>query len=153
MSGQDVAAREGRHWSGFPPEPPERNRLARDDVGQATRQAVPRRRGHPFRMRDHSRTLGALFLAYGLLQAVLAIVLGPRTPGITPGRITLLVVLALVAAAAYAWTGVHLRDRDPRARTPAIALCVLALFSFPVGTALGGYGLWVLLRRRTAAAQ
>jgi putative Mn2+ efflux pump MntP len=102
-------------------------------------------------MRDHTRILGTLLLAWGVSQAAVALVVAARAPDLGGGRGVLLVVLGLAMGAAYAWTGVRLRNRDARARLPAIVLCVLALLSFPLGTAVGGYGLWVLFRKRSAA--
>ena len=52
-----------------------------------------------------------------------------------------------IVSVAYAWVGYRLRLHDPRVRVGAILLGVLALLSFPVGTALGVYALWSLLRR------
>jgi len=48
-------------------------------------------------------------------------------------------------AAAKLAAGFGLLDYAPWARSLAVALCVLGLLNFPFGTALGIYGLWVLL--------
>ena len=53
-------------------------------------------------------------------------------------------VFVVLAAAAIA-AGVGLLDYEPWARPLAVAVCVLALVNFPVGTLLGIYGLWTLL--------
>jgi len=45
--------------------------------------------------------------------------------------------------------GVGLLHFKPWARVLAIILSVIHLFSVPFGTALGIYGLWVLLQRET----
>lgn len=58
---------------------------------------------------------------------------------VTLGWIFVGVSLAAVAA------GVGLLDYQRWARSLAIAVCVLTLVRFPLGTVLGVYGLWVLL--------
>lgn len=100
-------------------------------------------------MRDHRRILGSLFIGWAIIQVAMAIFLAVR--GTLPSTSTLwatawLLVTGLVAAV-YAWLGIRLRAHDPRVRIPGVAFSALALVSFPFGTALGGYGLWVLLRR------
>lgn len=100
-------------------------------------------------MKDHLRILGTLFIAWAVLQvstAVLAVfTVEPRAtaPALFWGA------LALIALA-YGWFGYQLRRHSRIARVPAIVLSVFALLSFPFGTALGIYGLWVLLRRHPA---
>jgi hypothetical protein len=47
--------------------------------------------------------------------------------------------------------GWGLLNYKPWARTLTIVVSVLHLFSFPLGTALGIYGLWVLLKPETEA--
>ena len=53
------------------------------------------------------------------------------------------VFIGLSVAAMAAGAG--LLDYEPWARPLAVVVCVLALLRFPVGTALGIYGLWVLV--------
>lgn len=53
-------------------------------------------------------------------------------------------VLVAFSAAALA-AGMGLLDYRPWGRWLALGVCVLALFRFPLGTAVGIYGLWVLL--------
>ena len=43
------------------------------------------------------------------------------------------------------FTGTRIRHVSPIGRTLGIVLSILMLFSFPLGTALGIYGLWFLL--------
>ncbi|MBV9241061.1 MAG: hypothetical protein JO314_03545 [Acidobacteria bacterium] len=43
------------------------------------------------------------------------------------------------------YTGTKVRQIAPIGRTLGIIVCVMALFSFPLGTALGIYGLWFFL--------
>lgn len=100
-------------------------------------------------MRDHVRILGSLFVAWGVVQGVAALVLGfGAGPG--AGGPAALWLLALAVAGAYVWTGLQLRRGDPRIRIPAAVMSGVAILSFPVGTALGIYGFWVLFGRRSA---
>lgn len=97
-------------------------------------------------MRDHAKILGVLFVAWALIQAVGAVVMA--VTGRADVAWPALAVVATVAiVAAYAYVGARLIARDGRMRTPAIVLSALLLISFPVGTALGIYGLWSLLRK------
>jgi hypothetical protein len=61
---------------------------------------------------------------------------------------TLMTVVAwgfLIAAGVTVTAGAGLLDYKPWARWLALAVCILSLLHFPFGTALGIYGLWVLL--------
>lgn len=58
-------------------------------------------------------------------------------------------VAALVWGACHVWDGIALRRFRPTARLAALVLAALNLFSFPFGTALGIYALWVLLNDQT----
>lgn len=103
------------------------------------------------RPRDHYRLLGVFFLVWAVVQVALAI--GLEATGRTrevPYPLLYWISTALVVAA-YVWTGLRLRLHDPRVRVLAIVLSVFALLSFPLGTALGAYGLWALMRRRREA--
>jgi hypothetical protein len=103
---------------------------------------------------DHLRTLGTLFIAWAATQLV-AVVLAltgrlPSTAAGPLGKVAL--VTTLLAVVAYGWFGVLLRRHDPRVRMGAILLSVLALLAFPVGTIIGAYGLFVLLRKQQVVA-
>ena len=103
-------------------------------------------------MRDHGKILGALFVAWALFQAVGAVLMA--VTGRADVAWPALAVIATVAiVAAYAYVGARLLARDPRVRTPAIVLSALLLISFPVGTALGIYGLWTLIRKPAPATR
>ena len=96
-------------------------------------------------MKDHPRLLGSLFLAWAVAQVIVLVVALAAAPyqGAIPAFFWLTLVLS---ALAYGSVGYLLRRRAPQARVPAIVLSALALLSFPIGTALGIYGLWTLLR-------
>ena len=97
-------------------------------------------------MRDHRKILGTLFIVWAVLQLAGSIAMAIY------GDVELAVpwlfwLSTVVVGIAYAWVGWRLRLHDPRVRIASILLGVLALLSFPVGTVLGGYALWSLLRR------
>lgn len=103
-------------------------------------------------MRDHQRILGTLFIAWGAVQIITAVLLAIPREGVMPPP-ALFWVFSILAALAFGWAGWRLRLHDPRMRLTGILLSVLALLSFPLGTALGIYGLWVFFRRRPASAE
>lgn len=72
------------------------------------------------------------------------------------GRTEMLILVAAIVPllgmlALYIATGVGLRDRRPWARTTGLIASALSLLSFPLGTAYGVYGIWVLTRPETKA--
>lgn len=89
---------------------------------------------------------GAMFLAVGPLAHVLDQVLGHRLPAsLVP---SLLFGLGWVFGAIAVGTiaaGIGLLNYEGWARPLALVVLLLALVRFPFGTALGIYGLWVLL--------
>ena len=95
--------------------------------------------------RDHAKILGVLFIVWAAVQLGIAwIVASPY--GVAPAAYPKLTALvSVLVSVAYLLIGLQLRRHDTRSRTSAIVLCVLALLSFPLGTALGAYGLWALL--------
>ncbi|MGC4119873.1 MAG: hypothetical protein QM765_35910 [Myxococcales bacterium] len=105
-------------------------------------------------MRDHRKILGSLFIAWAAIQALATVFVSSFAPpptetlGWTVARWALAALNVLV----YTLVGLKLRAHDPRVRVFAIAFSALALLSFPLGTALGAYGLWALLRRPAEAA-
>ena len=53
-------------------------------------------------------------------------------------------IVMLLFAGLYLFTGFKMRKEQKIGRTLGIIGSILALFSFPLGTALGVYGLWFL---------
>jgi hypothetical protein len=115
-------------------------------------------------MERHFDLLGVLYLAYGALLLLVALgvalLLGGigaasgdadafAAMGIASGTVG--IVLG-VFALAYLAAGWGLRNREGWARIAAMILGALALFSFPIGTALGIYTFWVLLKPEAQAA-
>ncbi len=116
----------------------------------------------PNRVESHIRLLGILWVAISALSLVAAVVLfvlgnaffphlqaianDPNVP--VTFLCTLMNVLGfvvLIKAGLSCATGVGLIRREPWARMLALVMSFLALLSVPFGTALGIYGLWVLL--------
>jgi peptidoglycan/LPS O-acetylase OafA/YrhL len=114
-------------------------------------------------MSSHVDLLGLLFIVWGLLTtlvgaSMLALGVGAAAlitsasrnggglaAGITAAAFITLAVIAIVWGAAHVIVGVPLRQRQPRARLIALSLGSVDLLLLPYGTALGLYGLWVLL--------
>lgn len=97
-------------------------------------------------MKDHKRILGTLYIAWAVLSLVASVAMA-LYGGAELAIPWLYWLSTVVVAIAYAWVGFRLREHDSRVRVAAILLGVLALISFPVGTVLGIYALWAMLRR------
>lgn len=70
----------------------------------------------------------------------------PDVPaGLLRGLFSIIGIAVLVKAFLGFFAGWGLLHREPWARMLTIVLSFLALFNVPFGTALGIYGLWVLL--------
>ena len=94
-------------------------------------------------------------LAFAAAAASLAITAGAESPGSEVAAGITEATLTVLALAAFTWGAVHylcargLRERQPWARLLGLALGVFNLPLVPLGTALGGYALWVLLNEDT----
>lgn len=112
----------------------------------------------PSRVQQHIRLLGILWLAMAAFNAIggVAVYIVANTifvPGGPAGHAPLflhplLIFVSgfiLVKAALGFAAGWGLLQREPWARLLTITLSFLSLFNVPLGTALGVYGLWVLL--------
>lgn len=114
-------------------------------------------------MDSHVNLVGYLYLAYAgllLLGALLtSIVLtgsgaladDPAAMGILASISGVVWVILLVIAVPYLLAGWGLLQRREWARVLALVLGALALFSVPIGTALGVYALWALTRPEAQA--
>lgn len=119
-------------------------------------------------MRDHVRILGILYLVFGglgLLAALLILLLFGGIAGLVgvfshePEARVAIPVLGLIGAALFSLlallsvpgiiAGAGLLKFRPWARMLTIVLSAINLLNVPFGTALGIYGLWVLLQRQT----
>jgi hypothetical protein len=65
--------------------------------------------------------------------------------GLTAGMFGFAGLFALLWGGASLWSGMLLRRHEPLGRALGLALGVVNLLVMPFGTALGIYGLWVLL--------
>ena len=112
-------------------------------------------------MAQHVRILAWLHAIFGGILACLGVALlviiagsgaisGDRTAMFVTGTVgtALMVLFFLLSIPSFfaAWGLLHYR---PWARVLAIVLAVLHIFSFPFGTALAVYTLWVLLSAET----
>lgn len=121
--------------------------------------------------RTHPQLLGALLIGWGVangfflwalvramgehrktLEAMAASGQDVSTQGST--ALTAIAVALGMLAVLYVGVGIALRTRPqvgPVLRAVGCAACGFALLSFPIGTVIGGYGLWVLLLRKAPA--
>jgi hypothetical protein len=112
----------------------------------------------PGRVARHARTLGVLWMIYSALHLVGGLVLfivantvfgpvGPehQAPPFIRPLLTMIGVLLLATGIIGIASGYGVMQRLPWARITILVLAFLALFSFPFGTALGIYSIWVLL--------
>ena len=120
-------------------------------------------------MGQHVKVLGILFIVFGSLSligafAVLLVfggaagIVGIVAQEEPEAAIALPIVsivglglflLILVLAIPEIFAGVGLLKLKPWGRILGIVISVLSLMKFPVGTVVGGYGLWVLLSGET----
>jgi len=120
-------------------------------------------------MDSHVSLLGALFIVWGLLTALVGVstlALGisavallataarggsQMAAGLTAAAFTTLAIIAIAWGAAHVLVGVPLRRRRPAARVLALMLGSVDLLLLPYGTALGIYTLWALLNEQGKA--
>jgi hypothetical protein len=114
-------------------------------------------------MRDHVRILGWCFIVYSAIIVLVGLGVGAIvlfggaisgdqqamliTGAVGAGIACLLMLISLPGMLA----GIGLLKMQPWARIVAIIVGVLHILSFPLGTALGVYTLWVLLNAETEA--
>ena len=120
-------------------------------------------------MTKHADLLGLLYIIWGILTvlvgaAMLALGAGAFAiitsagrngqgtgiaAGVTAVTFVILAGCALVWGIAHIWNGIGLQRHRHWARLMGLVLAILNLFFLPFGTALGIYGLWVLLNEQT----
>ncbi len=101
-------------------------------------------------MRNHRKILGGLFLAWAALQALGSLFVAFWTPPPELQSAPLPAVYWVfmgIFVVAYAWAGYMNFSGRSEVRFLTIALSIVALFAFPLGTLLGVYGLWVSFRQ------
>jgi hypothetical protein len=114
-------------------------------------------------MRDHVRILGWCFIAYSALIVLVGFGIGAVVlfGGAISGDHQAMFITGAVGAAIACFlilvslpgmlAGIGLLKMQPWARIVAIIVGALNILSFPFGTALGVYTLWVLLNPETEA--
>ena|SRR5688572_30802630 len=101
--------------------------------------------------------LGAIFVAIAVAIFVFgagaAVLSAPGTDEALAGTTCFGIVAVLIALMSLPSiiAGVGLQRRRKWARILTIILSVINLFNFPVGTALGGYSLWVLINDQSSS--
>ena len=112
-------------------------------------------------MNKHVKILGILFITFGCLLCVGGIVVNfvvPMAGNISGNdvamRITSIIgdtlgLLLVVLSMPSIIGGIGLLKRKYWARILILVLCFLSLLSIPFGTALGIYGIWILLKSET----
>jgi len=114
-------------------------------------------------MRQHIKILAVLYIVLGVLGIVATLIVFGVLGGVAGlvtatedheaaviallGGITLLAIVTVSVPSIVA--GIGLLMLQPWARVLSIILSVVHLFNIPFGTALGIYGLWVMLQRGT----
>ena len=119
-------------------------------------------------MHTHVKVVAVLYIALGALNllAALLIGLGMGLAGTIIGMSgdpdaavalpiigvtgTAVVVFLLLLSLPMIFTGIGLLRHREWARIAGIVIAALAIFHFPFGTAIGIYGLWVLLNNETS---
>ncbi len=120
-------------------------------------------------MRQHVTILGVLFIVFGSLGLIGAFILALLFGG-AAGIVgivaqtepdaavalpivslvgTIVVLLVFLLSIPELVAGIGLIKFRPWARILSIVICVLNLLKFPMGTLVGGYGMWVLLSGET----
>ena|SRR5262249_28055271 len=114
-------------------------------------------------MGRHIRVVGILYIALGvfgvLVSLILFLIMASRSliprdqssAGATITALTIAGVLLLLLSIPSIIGGVGLLQRRSWARPLVIFLAALNLFSFPLGTAVGIYALWTLLKPEARA--
>jgi hypothetical protein len=114
-------------------------------------------------MRDHVRILGWCFIVYSSLIVLVGLAIGSvvlfggaisgdrQAMFITGAVGTAIACFLILVSLPGMIAGLGLLKMRPWARIVAIVVGVLHILSFPFGTALGIYTLWVLLNAETEA--
>jgi hypothetical protein len=119
-------------------------------------------------MQTHVKVLAVLFIVFsalGVLTAIALFFVFGMSAGIVGAAAdagdaavaipvigffgTGIVIFLLMVSLPGLIAGFGLLNLKPWARILAIVLCAINLIQFPFGTALGAYGLWVLLNKDT----
>ena len=118
-------------------------------------------------MLTHVKVLSVIFIAFsalGILSALLVLFgFGVAITGVgvsaEPDALAVIPFLAMLGTGLFVavllisipglLAGIGMLKLQPWARITAIIVCALILIAFPLGTVVGGYGLWVMLSGET----
>ena len=112
-------------------------------------------------MEKHVTVLGILYIAFSLLGLLLAVIIFAAVVGggLISGDSEAIAITAIVGPAVASFFlllstpgligGIYLLKRRPWARILVLVLGFLNLIEIPIGTALGIYTIWVLLKDET----
>ena len=112
---------------------------------------------NPRDLNQHIKILSFLFIAYGVIKCIIGLVImnilsmaGDLSGNIDAMRITSIIGnsvggILMILSIPSIIGGIALYKRQEWGRILALVLCFLSLISIPFGTALGIYGIWVLL--------
>ncbi len=115
-------------------------------------------------MQKHITILGALYIAFGVLGMLFALIVFVSVVGggllsgdmgaiaITTGVGSLIGFFLLLVSAPGIIGGLGLLSRRPWARTLVLILGCLNLLNIPFGTVLGAYTIWALTNSETQQA-
>jgi len=113
-------------------------------------------------MEKHVTVLGILYIAFSALMLLLAVIVFAAVVGggLISGDTEAMAITAVVGPAVAAFFvllsapgligGIYLLKHRPWARILVLVLGFLNLIEIPIGTALGIYTIWVLLKDETA---
>ena len=100
---------------------------------------------------DAIRSLGGICLVGTVLMVVALVVFVVRAPPapfpLGAGHVATMLLVAC-AIALQGWVGIGLYRLDPKAAGPAVLVFVPMLLAFPLGTLIGGYGLYAVLTEK-----
>jgi len=100
----------------------------------------------------HLQLLGCLSIAGSVLRLIILIVMGSvqsafgqYSPSFVTSMASVLIILLGATMLLGFICGYGLLTKKSWSRMPTLVLSCISLLSFPIGTALGVYGLWILL--------
>jgi hypothetical protein len=108
-------------------------------------------------LEQHIKIVSVIYIVFGILGMIGAVIIfvagvgsgllsGDPDAAIAGGTCgTIFAVVVAVLSLPSLIAGLGLKNRKEWARILTIILSALNLLNFPIGTAIGGYALWVLL--------
>lgn len=112
-------------------------------------------------MEQHIKIVSIIYIVFGVLGMLAALVIfvlgagaglmsGQAEEAVAGGTCGLVIaVIVAVLSLPSLIAGIGLKNRKEWARILTIVLSAINLLNFPLGTAIGGYALWVLLNEQS----